>query len=338
MGGFPTVRCLRQMQTGDRRRAGRLKRYPVLSASLNPPLRKPIRRVKRIASCVLLKPKSHNRAPANAERKPLLSPFRYPGGKTWLRPIIRKWLKRPVAQLIEPFGGGAVISLTALNEGLTKQAIILERDPSVASVWASMLNGEATWLCRKIQDFKATPTSVRIELQRRVRSPRMLAWVTLLRNRVSHGGLLARGAGLLKKGEAGNGVKSRWYPDTLGARIRAIHALKRRIRFSETDALVWLCKYGRRNRRSQTAIFIDPPYSMTGKRLYEYGEIDHQRLFEIASRLRGRVLMTYDDSAEIRKLARKSGFKYRRVPMRSRHHVSKCELLISKDFKWLNAK
>src|SRR5436309_14675935 len=102
------------------------------------------------ASFVRLKPAIYNGVPANAARKALLSPFRYPGGKTWLRPIVRKWLKRPVDRLVEPFGGSAIISLTAINEGLTKAAIILERDPSVASVWASMLNGEATWLCRKI--------------------------------------------------------------------------------------------------------------------------------------------------------------------------------------------
>src|SRR5207249_352026 len=108
--------------------------------------------------------------------------------------------------------------------------------------------------------------------------------------------------------------------------------------FSETDALIWLRRYGQRRRNGRTAYFIDPPYSKAGKRLYEYWDIDHRKLFEIVSRLRGRVLMTYDDSAEIRKLTREFGFKYTRVAMRSRHHVSKNELLISKDFKWLKSK
>jgi DNA adenine methylase len=268
----------------------------------------------------------------------LLSPFRYPGGKTWLRPIIRQWLCQHVDCLVEPFGGGAVVSLTALNEGLAQHAVIIERDPSVASVWEVMLNGEADWLCRRIKQFKPTRACVRAELKCRARSLRTLAWMTLLRNRVNHGGLIAPGAGLLKRGEAGNGVKSRWYPKTLSARITAIHALKRQIRFSKADALIWLKRYGRRLGTVRAAYFIDPPYSKTGKRLYEYGEIDHQRLFEIASRLSGRVLMTYDDSAEIRDLARKFGFRYRRIEMRSRHHVSKNELLISKDFKWLKSK
>jgi site-specific DNA-adenine methylase len=60
--------------------------------------------------------------------------------------------------------------------------------------------------------------------------------------------------------------------------------------------------------KGHTAYFIDPPYCKAGKRLYEHGEIDHRKLFEIAARLRGRVLMTYDDSAEIRTLAKEFNF------------------------------
>jgi DNA adenine methylase len=237
--------------------------------------------------------------------------------------------------LVEPFGGGGVVSLTAVNESLAKRAVIIEMDPAVASVWTAMLNGEAKWLCNQIKTFKPTRTKVLLELGRRVRSLRSRAWVTLLRNRVSHGGLIAPGAGLLKKGEGGNGLKSRWYPETLSKRIEDIHALKPQIRFTETDGLAWLARYGRRKGKDATAYFIDPPYSQAGKRLYEYGEINNRKLFRIAAGLRGRILMTYDDTAEIRKLSREFGLKYRRVPMRSRHHITKNELLISKDFKWL---
>ena len=45
----------------------------------------------------------------NVASVPQRSPFRYPGGKTWLIPRIRQWLRcRPCtpALLIEPFAGG----------------------------------------------------------------------------------------------------------------------------------------------------------------------------------------------------------------------------------------
>ena len=48
----------------------------------------------------------------NVASVPQRSPFRYPGGKTWLVPCVRQWLqsleKRPTV-LVEPFAGGAII-------------------------------------------------------------------------------------------------------------------------------------------------------------------------------------------------------------------------------------
>jgi DNA adenine methylase len=142
-------------------------------------------------------------------------------------------------------------------------------------------------------------------------------------------------AGLLKNGENGNGLWSRWYPQTLATRIRSINKLKRRINFISGDGLEWLDKRRKQFDGPQTAYFIDPPYLLAGKRLYAENELNHRRLFEIASILEGRVLMTYDDTPEIRMLAREFGFKYRSIRMLSRQHQTKTELLIAKDFSWL---
>src|SRR3954453_16467871 len=47
--------------------------------------------------------------PVNVASVPQRSPFRYPGGKTWLVPYIRSWLTSKKAVpciLVEPFAGG----------------------------------------------------------------------------------------------------------------------------------------------------------------------------------------------------------------------------------------
>ncbi len=51
----------------------------------------------------------------NVASVPQRSPFRYPGGKTWLIPTVRKWLQQntKAGLLIEPFAGGGIVSLTA---------------------------------------------------------------------------------------------------------------------------------------------------------------------------------------------------------------------------------
>src|SRR5262245_63453271 len=84
----------------------------------------------------------------NVASVPQRSPFRYPGGKTWLVPYIRDWLRhkktRPT-RLIEPFAGGGIVSLTVAFEGLARHVIFAELDESVASVWRVVLNGQAEW-------------------------------------------------------------------------------------------------------------------------------------------------------------------------------------------------
>ena len=56
------------------------------------------------------------KAPTNVAQVRQLSPFRYPGGKTWLVPEVRKWLtasKITPSVFVEPFAGGAMAGLSA---------------------------------------------------------------------------------------------------------------------------------------------------------------------------------------------------------------------------------
>lgn len=269
------------------------------------------------------------------KKRTVVSPFRYPGGKSWLRRFIRQWLRDPVDHLVECFAGGANVTLTAVSEGLAKRATIIEIDPVVSAVWESVLNGKATWLSSKIESFTLGRRTVQAELKINPRTRHTTAWQTLLRNRVNHGGILAPGAGLLRRGEDDKGINSRWYPETLVFRITEINKLKSKIRFIEGDGLAWIENFKPKTTSDSVAFFIDPPYSSAGERLYTYGVIDHERLFRAASALPGRVLMAYHDASEIHKLARKFKFKYRRVDMLSRQHTLKTELLICKNFDWL---
>src|SRR4051812_8776513 len=80
----------------------------------------------------------------NVSSVPQRSPFRYPGGKTWLIPEIRKWLFQQnshAARLIEPFAGGGIVSLTSAFEHLAEQVVMVERDEEVAAVWNVITRG-----------------------------------------------------------------------------------------------------------------------------------------------------------------------------------------------------
>src|SRR6266700_2263002 len=142
--------------------------------------------------------------PVNVASVPQRSPFRYPGGKTWLVPLFRRWMmslsSRPKV-LVEPFAGGGIISLTAAFERLADRVIMVELDEQIAAVWETLLGGDAKWLAKKLLTFELTPESARAELARPPQSRRELAFQTVLKNRTAHGGILAEGAGVLKHGE-----------------------------------------------------------------------------------------------------------------------------------------
>lgn len=263
-----------------------------------------------------------------------ISPFRYPGGKTWLVPTISAWLRRRrVAPnlLIDPFTGGGSVPLGVLGEGLVDQVILGELDPEVSAVWKCVLGPEQELLSQRITKFSMSRENVVRELSRSPKSGIDLAFQVLLKNRTFRGGILAPGASLMKNGENGHGVGSRWYPETLAKRLRALSSLSPAICFVEGEAFSLIEQYVERN---DVAFFIDPPYTAgngkrAGRRLYKHNELDHPALFDLLGQAKGLVLMTYDDCREVEELANRHGFQIERVPMKNTHHEKKYELLIS---------
>lgn len=278
--------------------------------------------------------------PVNVASVPQRSPFRYPGGKTWFVPTFRRWVNSISFKpdfLIEPFAGGSIISLTALFENLVEKVVMIERDSEVAAVWEAVMAGHTEWLADRILNFNLSHENLAKELKTPSSDVKQRAFQTILKNRTLHGGILAEGSGLLKNGENGKGIKSRWYPQTLAKRILNLDVVKERMIFFKVDALEILPNYAE---NSRTIFFIDPPYTAggkkAGKRLYRHSDLDHERLFQIAQSLQGDFLMTYDHADEVKILARKHGFQMRLIPMNNTHHAQMFELVIGKNLSWLD--
>lgn len=277
---------------------------------------------------------SNTQSIINVASVPQRSPFRYPGGKTWLIPTVRQWLKQEgkiANELIEPFAGGAIVSLTAAFEKMAEHITMVEMDEEIAAVWEVILNGKNKWLADKIFSYDLTHANVKAELENPNKQLQDIAFCTILKNRVFHGGILAKGSGMIKNGENGKGIASRWYPKTLRDRILAINYVKDKITFISGDAFEVL----EQNLNNKGAyFFIDPPYTIAGKRLYTYFDIDHERLFELTAQLKGKFMLTYDDTHEIRELANKYNLLFRTIPMKTTLHYEKNEIIISDNFSW----
>jgi len=280
-----------------------------------------------------LSKKLQKKKPVNVSKVRQLSPFRYPGGKTWLVPEVKKWIKEMATVpkvFIEPFAGGGIISLTIAAEKLAEKVVMVELDREVSSVWKTILE-KPEFLCNKIESFQVNLENVETILSSEPENVYELGFRTVVKNRTHHGGKLAPGASLVKAGENGKGLRSRWYPKTLVKRIRAIAQISDRIEFHEGDAFDFIDEY---RAQEDALFFIDPPYTLGGKkagrRLYLHNEIDHNHLFEEMSKVKGQFIMTYSDSDEAHKLARNYSFNISKIPMRNTHNSVIYELFITK--------
>lgn len=271
----------------------------------------------------------------NVATVPQRSPLRYPGGKTWLIPHIREWLQKTEPEIIiEPFAGGAIVSLTAVMEKLVTNAVMIEIDRDVAAFWRSAFESGATlseWI-RKFEPTHETLGQLESQIPRTVEEH---GFRTLVLNRTKRGGILAPGASFSRNGENGRGVFSRWYPETLAARISAIVEYRDRITFLEGDGMkilpMLLEGWGRR-----AAVFLDPPYTAkggkrAGKRLYLHSDIDHAELFRILDDHDSNFLMTYDAAPEIVDLVHQHDFEAVCLAMKNTHHNRVPELVITSE-------
>lgn len=247
---------------------------------------------------------------------------------------IREWLrsipKRPKL-LLEPFCGGATVSLTAVSESLAKKALMADSDPDVSAFWKAALN-HGSELIDSLEKFEPTSDSVSEIEEKTDGSIVEMGFRTLVLNRTRRGGILAPGAALIRKGEKGKGLKSRWYPETIAERLNNINKNSAQITFLETDGLALLEEHAETPR---LAVFADPPYTtnggkQAGKRLYSNNEIDHARLFKILADTETDFLMTYDASEEVIDLIRKHDFRSVYVKMKTTHHTHNFELIITR--------
>jgi DNA adenine methylase len=264
-----------------------------------------------------------------------LSPFRYPGGKTWLVPTVLATLRSlptPPIVFVDPFLGGGSVPLAALIEGCVERVVLYEIDPAVAAVWTVIFSNDYAPLCEKILNFEITRERVIDVVSQNPNSVLDSAFQTIVRNRTFRGGILASGASLIKEGEKGKGVASRWYPDTLVKRIQLLHEFSSQVTFIQGDGLAGLRQFAP---DPAAFVFVDPPYTAgggkrAGSRLYDHSDIDHESVFSTLAEGEAQFMMTYDDDLDVLNLARRNNFILQHVAMKNTHHRCMRELLITR--------
>ncbi|MGB8700437.1 MAG: hypothetical protein WCD18_13560 [Thermosynechococcaceae cyanobacterium] len=95
--------------------------------------------------------------------------------------------------------------------------------------------------------FQLTPENAGRAIAQADTSLELLAFATIIKDRVNRGGILANGASFIKNGKNGKGITSRGYPETLRRRILAIDQVKHKINFIEGGAFEVCEKNASRN-------------------------------------------------------------------------------------------
>jgi DNA adenine methylase len=270
---------------------------------------------------------------AVSQKPSTLSPFRYPGGKSALRTKVINWIRNldyRVKHFVEPFAGGSSVGLAVAELDLADHVTLVERDPDVAAVWNVVLNGSVDKFATRIRGFVLTHESARGTLDGKEPDLVSRAFRCLLLNRISRGGVMAPGAGWLNYGEAGKGIHSRWYPETIAKRIETIHSLRAKLTFIRGDGLETLKNF---SSTPHTVAFVDPPYVVNGRgagiRLYRYHNVDCEKLFEIVRNFSGPMIVTYHRSQVVQREARTAGAECHTVVIRTSHSVKR-ELIFYK--------
>ena len=237
----------------------------------------------------------------------LLSPLRYPGGKRKLAAYIEEAIRRNSLHpqlFVEPFAGGASVSLYLLEKGLVEQIALGEKDQLVAAFWKTVFFDHA-WLVEKIESIQPTVELWNEFRQSEPENDREMALKCLFLNRTSFSGILSNTAGPIggHKQASKYTVDCRFYPQTIIQRIQKLASLASRVRFvhfggwEETVSRA-ICNG---SNGQETFFYLDPPFYKNADRLYRYwfSNEDHQDLHDRISSIVGYYILSYDAAPPI---------------------------------------
>lgn len=225
--------------------------------------------------------------------KKQVSPLRYPGGKSrmidFLEPIIKKDI------IVEPFAGGASVSLAFLLSGKVKQIILNDIDFGWYSLFFRILN-DTEGLCKEISNYRPSKADYKVKQQYIFSGYGDLdikksSMAFLIVNRCAFSGI--------PYANCKSNITERWNPVTLCKRIRDIAKFKNKIVIYNKSAEEIIEEY---YWNDNVLLFIDPPYIGKGDMLY-VNKYDCKKHIQLAYLLEdlykscpcADIVITYDD-------------------------------------------
>lgn len=252
------------------------------------------------------------------------SPLRYPGGKAKITQFVSHLLdlNRVNGTYIEPFAGGAGIALNLLYADKIQSIVINDLDDGVFSFWNTVLT-EPEYLIERIKkipfdfaDQEALPDSSVLQSiweehhyrysKNRYHDMREKAFDFFMLNRTNVSGIIKAGpiGGINQDGKYN--ISARFNKQTLIDRLEMVYQHRDRIKVTNFEASHFLAQLAEERicDTSNILVYLDPPYYVQGKNLYNCYATD--KIHELVSgqllENNWKWLLTYDVAPQINML------------------------------------
>lgn len=242
----------------------------------------------------------------------VLSPLRYPGGKSRIADFVKQIIKDNNlldGAYVEPYAGGAAVALSLLMDEYVSRIIINDKDRSIYAFWHCVLN-ETERLCRYIEETPVTMNTWRMQRELQLTDNKKtadlfsLGFSTFFMNRTNRSGIIKAGVigGLEQTGNYK--IDARYKKEELIARIRRIAAYSDRIELHNEDAVDLVSRISHITPQN-TILYLDPPYYKKGRGLYMnyYNDSDHKAIRDVITNVDTiKWIVSYDNSSFIKSL------------------------------------
>ncbi|MDX1887919.1 DNA adenine methylase [Mycolicibacterium sp. 120270] len=246
-----------------------------------------------------------------------MSPLRYPGSKRKMLPSIQQLIEGNIPRpklLIEPFCGGASVSLGLLEIDAVESVLLADLDPLVAAFW-SVATTDAEWLIRAMYKEPVTVERWQYWRNAKPRSIRNRALKCLFLNRTTFSGIIGGNAGPIGGRTQSSEYKigCRFEKEPLARRIRNVKRLADAGRILRTyegswQAAIRCAEYAAADFGPKESLFyLDPPYIEKASRLYEqpFSDADHRALAAfLTEETDHRWILSYDEEPLVVELYR----------------------------------
>lgn len=235
------------------------------------------------------------------------TPLRYPGGKGKLTDFIKLvFVQNDLlgGEYLEPYAGGAGIALNLLMDGYVSKIHLNDLNSAVYAFWYSVIN-HPDELCQRISDVNISVEEW--QKQKLVHSnPSQfstldLGFSTFFLNRTNRSGILLAGV-IGGKDQKGNWkIDARFNRDDLITRIEKIALLRDQVMVYNLDSAI-LINDVIPTLPPKTLIYLDPPYYVKGKGLYQnhYAHDDHKNIADLVkTKITHPWIVSYDHAPEI---------------------------------------